>query len=1220
MTKGWSFSIDRGGTFTDIVARAPDGRLLTAKLLSDNPEQYDDAAVEGIRRLMAEHGEGPLDSVKMGTTVATNALLERKGEKLVLAITRGFGDALRIGYQARPDIFARRIVLPEALYTEVVEVDERVTAEGEVLRPLDVEGARSSLIRACKAGYRSIAIVLMHGWRWTAHEAALAALAEEVGFTQISASHRVGPLIKLVGRGDTTVVDAYLSPVLRRYVDRVVGALGAEARLFFMQSSGGLTDAAAFQGKDAILSGPAGGIVGMAKTAREAGFDRIIGFDMGGTSTDVSHHAGAYERTNETVVAGVRVRAPMLEIHTVAAGGGSVCHYDGARFRVGPDSAGAVPGPACYRRGGRLTITDCNVVLGKIRPEHFPRVFGPGGDEPIDAEASLALCEAIGAEAGMPAREAAAGFLRIAVDNMASAIKRISIARGHDVTRYTLACFGGAGGQHACLVADALGMERVMIHPLAGVLSAYGMGLADMVELRQRSMGGEALEEVLAELEGEAEAALRGQGVERVELRRRAALRYEGSDSSLEVEAGAFEAMRAAFEEVHRVRFGFVSPETPVVVETAIVEAFASPSPDGEGDHPQGGGGVAGSDLFQLALHQASPGPPPHASHGEAIYDRSTLAPGTVLPGPALIIDPSATTVVEPGWQAEVDPLGNLILTRSTPRTSAHAIGTSADPVMLEVFNNLFMAVAEEMGIALQNTASSVNIKERLDFSCALFDSAGALIANAPHIPVHLGSMGDSIRTIIEARGEGRDGRGIRPGDVYVLNAPYRGGTHLPDITVIMPVFAKEGDEVPAWYVAARGHHADIGGVAPGSMPPDSHTIHDEGVLIDNELLVDEGRFLEAEMRALLASGPWPARRPDRNISDLKAQVAACARGAAEMRRVAGEYGREVVDAYMAHVQANAEEAVRRLIGSLSDGDFRYAMDNGAEVRVSVRVDSASRSAIVDFTGTSAQQPNNFNAPYSICRAATLYVFRTLVDDRIPMNDGCLRPITLVVPEGSMLNPRYPAAVVAGNVETSQVITDALFAACRALAPSQGTMNNFTFGNAHHQYYETIAGGAGAGPDFDGASAVQTHMTNSRLTDPEILETRYPVIVERFAVRRGSGGAGRHQGGDGVERHIRFRERMRANILSNRREVAPRGIEGGGDAEPGVNQVIRADGTVETLSATASAEMREGDMFVIETPGGGGYGEIASPPRSGGEGDHPKGGGGVAGSGSEDRA
>ena len=1192
MSGGWSFSIDRGGTFTDIVGRAPDGRLHVAKLLSDNPERYSDAAVEGISRLMVEHGEGPLASVKMGTTVATNALLERKGERTALAITAGFGDALRIGYQARPDIFARSIVLPEALYSRVVEIDERVTAEGEVLRPLDLCRAGEALRSVFAEGCRAVAIVLMHGWRWTEHEAALAELARQIGFTQISASHRVGPLIKLVGRGDTSVVDAYLSPVLRRYVDRVVGALGDEARLFFMQSSGGLTDAAAFQGKDAILSGPAGGIVGMAKTAEAAGFDRIIGFDMGGTSTDVSHFAGRYERTNETTVAGVRVRAPMLEIHTVAAGGGSICHFDGSRFRVGPDSAGAVPGPACYRRGGPLTITDCNVVLGKIWAEHFPAVFGAGGDQPIDPEASLRLCREVADRAGMSAAEVAEGFIRIAVDNMAAAIKKISIARGHDVTRYALQCFGGAGGQHACLVADALGMERVMIHPLAGVLSAYGMGLADMVELRQRSLGGEALDAVLAELEREASAALRAQGVEEVEIRRRAALRYEGSDSALEVEAGNVDSMRDAFEADHRQRFGFVSPDTAVVVETAVVEAIgrsSSPALAGEGDQAKPGGGA-------FALKEAPPPPsgrsPSPGKPGEDlnVLDRSSLSPGALIRGPGLIIDPSATTVVEPGWQAEVDGRFNLILTRSTPRETRRAIGTQADPVMLEVFNNLFMAVAEEMGVALQNTASSVNIKERLDFSCALFDREGALIANAPHIPVHLGSMGDSIRTVIDSRGEGRDGRGMRPGDAYVLNAPYRGGTHLPDITVIMPVFASGDQAEPAWYVAARGHHSDIGGIAPGSMPPDSKTILEEGVLIDDVLLVDEGRFLEAEMLELLGSGDWPARRPDRNISDLKAQVAACARGASEMRRVAGEYGREIVDAYMGHVQANAEEAVRRLIGSLSNGSFRYPMDNGAEVCVRVTVDSESRSATVDFTATSEQQPNTFNAPFSICRAATLYVFRTMVDDAIPMNDGCLRPIRLIVPEGSMLNPRFPAAVVAGNVETSQVITDCLFAACRALAPSQGTMNNFTFGNERHQYYETIAGGAGAGPGFDGASGVQTHMTNSRLTDPEVLETRYPVLVERFAIRRGSGGEGRNKGGDGVERHIRFRARMRANILSNRREVPPRGIEGGGDAKPGVNQIIRADGTVETLTATASAEMREGDMFVIETPGGGGFG------------------------------
>jgi 5-oxoprolinase (ATP-hydrolysing) len=1170
MSDAWTFSIDRGGTFTDIVARAPDGALAVRKLLSDNPERYADAAVAGIGQILAEAGGGAIGAVKMGTTVATNALLERKGEPVALAITAGLGDALRIGYQARPDIFARRIVLPEPLYGIVVEIDERVTAEGEVLRPLDPEAARAGLRAAFDAGYRALAIVLMHGWRWTAHEAALARAARAIGFTQVSASHEVEPLIKLIGRGDTAVVDAYLSPVLRLYVDQVVAGLGGRGRLFFMQSNGGLTDAGAFRGKDAILSGPAGGIVGMARTAAEAGEARVIGFDMGGTSTDVSHFAGVYERTSERSVAGVRVRAPMLEIHTVAAGGGSICSYDGSRFRVGPASAGAVPGPACYRRGGPLTVTDCNVVLGKIRPEHFPHVFGAQGDQPIDAAASLALCEAIAAEAGMDVRAVAEGFVRIAVDNMANAIKQISIARGHDVTRYTLQCFGGAGGQHACLVADALGIGRVMIHPLAGVLSAYGMGLADMVELRQRTLAGADLETVLAELEREAVAALRQQGVEAPEVRRRAALRYDGSDSSLEVPVSG--RMREDFEAAHRQRFGFDAPEAEVVVETAIVEAV------GKGERAPAEAGAQLGVGTGLLLSQEHP------------FDRGSLGVGDIVSGPALIVDPSATTVVEPGWRAEVDGLANLILTRARPRESAPGMGTRVDPIMLEVMGNLFMAIAEEMGVALMNTASSVNIKERLDFSCAVFDRDGNLIANAPHIPVHLGSMGDSIRTIIEARGGERDGRGMRPGDVYVLNAPYRGGTHLPDITVIMPVFAAKEDAAPAWYVAARGHHADIGGIAPGSMPPDSRTVHEEGVLIDNMLLVDEGRFLEAELRLLLASGDWPARNPDRNVADLKAQIAACARGAAELRRVAAEQGRGIIDAYMGHVMAYAEEAVRRLIGRLKDGAFTYEMDNGALVSVAIRVDRESRAAIVDFAGTSAQQPNNFNAPYSICRAATLYVFRTLVDDPIPLNDGCMRPITLEVPAGSMLNPDYPAAVVAGNVETSQAITDCLFAACGALAPSQGTMNNFTFGNRTYQYYETIAGGAGAGPDFDGASAIQTHMTNSRLTDPEILETRFPVLLERFAIRRGSGGEGAHRGGDGVARQIRFREPMHAAILSNRRRVPPRGIDGGGDAKAGVNKVVRADGGEEILTATDAAEMAAGDAFVIETPGGGGFG------------------------------
>jgi 5-oxoprolinase (ATP-hydrolysing) len=1151
----WTFAIDRGGTFTDIVASSSDGRQRVEKLLSENPDRYADAALEGIRRILDEEG-GFLGEVRMGTTVATNALLERKGERLALAITRGFRDALRIGYQARPEIFARNIVLPTMLYEAVVEIDERIGADGSVVRPLDEEQAQAELRQLREKGYEALAIVLMHGWRFTDHEARLADIARELGFRQVSVSHEVAPLIKLVGRGDTTVVDAYLSPILRRYVDRVAGGLGEGAKLRFMQSNGGLTDARAFRGKDAVLSGPAGGVVGMVAASAPRGADRLIGFDMGGTSTDVSHYAGRYELGDENLIAGVRIRAPMMQVHTIAAGGGSICRFDGMRFRVGPESAGARPGPACYRADGPLTVTDCNLFLGRISAEHFPAVFGPDGDEPLDLDASRKRLEEVAHALGgnKSLEEIAEGFLAIAVDNMAAAIRKISIARGHDVTRYTLACFGGAGGQHACRVADALGMERILIHPLAGVLSAYGIGLADVKAVREASWLkplGENFSDGLRALEEAARQELIEQGFasEEIRVQRRAKLRTPGSDTTLEVEIGPSPEMRAAFDTLHRKRFGYVEDVEPVI-ETLTVEASFSPT-------------------------TATRSP-----------DADTA--GEVVEGPALINEQGSTTFVEPGWRAERAGDGTLVLTRAVPLDRAHAIGTEADPVRLEIFNNLFMAIAEEMGVALQSTATSVNIKERLDFSCALFDASGALIANAPHIPVHLGSMGESIRTIIDTRGQGRDGRGIRRGDAYVLNDPYRGGTHLPDITVIVPVFYSDEAE-PSAFVAARGHHADIGGIAPGSMPPDSQTIDQEGVLIDNEMLVDEGRFREAEMRALLASGPFPARNPDRNISDLRAQLAACIRGAESLVETARDYGLEVVAAYMDHVLANAEESVRRLLDRLDDGEFEYEMDNGAVVRVAIRIDKAARSATFDFTGTSAQLDNNFNAPFSIVRAASLYVVRTLIDDVIPMNEGCLRPIELVVPEGSMLKPAYPAAVVAGNVETSQVVTDALFAATGRLAPSQGTMNNFTFGNERHQYYETIAGGSGAGPDHDGTSAVQTHMTNSRLTDPEILETRLPVRLEEFAIRRGSGGEGAHRGGDGVVRRVTFLEPMRANILANRRKVSPKGLNGGGDALPGRNWVERSDGSVEMLSATASAEMSVGDQFVIETPGGGGF-------------------------------
>ncbi len=1179
----WHFWIDRGGTFTDVVARRPDGEIETAKLLSENPGQYDDAAVAAIRRLTGTvTGPLPPMEVRIGTTIATNALLERKGEPVCLAITRGFGDALTIGTQDRPDIFARAICRAPPVYGAVVEIDARVTAAGDELRAPDPDAVRASLVEAFGQGFRAIAIVLMHGYRYPEHEMLVAQIARDIGFTQISVSHEVGPLIKLVGRGDTSVVDAYLSPVLRRYVEGLEAALGGQPVLF-MQSNGGLAPGASFRGKDAILSGPAGGIVGMAETAKAAGFDRVVGFDMGGTSTDVSLFAGRYERDNETIVAGARIRAPMLRIHTVAAGGGSVCRFENGRLRVGPQSAGAVPGPACYRRGGPLTVTDCNVVLGKLQPDYFPALFGADGKAALDVAASQARLAEVAAAADLSSEVAAEGLVAIAVADMANAIKAISVARGQDVTRFALACFGGAGGQHACLVADALGIERVLIHPLAGVLSAYGIGLAKRREMRERTLGlvldaanQRVFEAAADELADAARAGLTAQGVAVEAVVIAAHLRLGGSESTIEVAGGTFATMRTAFVDGFIERFGY-APEGGVVIDRLSAEAVAGGTVTAKLPPPPTEGGPA---LATVRLFSGG------NWHDAPVHRRDELACGQAVTGPALIIDPVATTVVEPSWTATIDTAGCVILSRMGERARA-AVDATVNPVRLEIFAGLFMAIAEEMGAALRHSATSVNIRERLDFSCALFDATGNLIANAPHIPVHLGSMGESIRTVLNKRGT--DGRGIRRGDVYALNAPYDGGTHLPDITVIQPVFAGDGN-TPDFFVAARGHHADIGGISPGSMPPNSRSIEDEGVVIDNFLLVDGDRLREAETRVLLGSGSWPARNIDQNIADLSAQIAACARGAGELQRLCTENGVDVVRAYMGHVQDQAAAAVRRLIAGLSDGAFRYEMDNGAAVAVAVRVDRKAEALTFDFTGTSEQQPDNFNAPLSVVRAAVLYVIRCLVDEPIPLNDGCLRAVTIRVPEGSILNPRYPAAVVAGNVETSQVVTDALFGVLGAMAGAQGTMNNFTFGNDRHQYYETIAGGSGAGPGFDGTAAVQTHMTNSRLTDAEVLETRFPVLVEEFSIRSGSGGAGEWRGGDGAVRRVRFLESMRAGILSNRRRIPPFGSAGGSDGAAGMNRVERVDGTVEELGATASVEMAAGDVFTILTPGGGGYG------------------------------
>ncbi len=1202
--KTWQFWIDRGGTFTDIVGKCTDGQLLTHKLLSENPDHYKDAAVAGIRHLLGLRSEDAVtpelvSCVKMGTTVATNALLERKGEKTLLVTTLGFRDALRIAYQNRPRLFDRHIVLPELLYSEVVEAKERMSAQGVVIEPLNLNELRPQLQAQFDAGIRSVAIVFMHAYRFQQHEVLAADLARQIGFTQISTSHQTSPLMKFVSRGDTTVVDAYLSPILRRYVDQVAHEMPG-VKLMFMQSSGGLTDAHAFAGKDAILSGPAGGIVGMARTAEGAGHHKVIGFDMGGTSTDVSHYAGQFEREFETQVAGIRMRAPMMSIHTVAAGGGSLLQFDGARLRVGPQSAGANPGPASYRRGGPLAVTDANVLVGKVQADFFPAVFGPEGNQRLDAKAVAFQFGELSAKMNRSPESIADGFLRIAVQQMANAIKKISVARGYDVTRYTLQCFGGAGGQHACLVADALGMKQVYVHPLAGVLSAYGMGLADQSLMREQAvelrLTPEAMPALLAPLKtlGEtARQALSKQALgEAIELHERVHVRYEGSDSALMVRMGSLAEITQGFEVAYRQRFAFLMTGKALMVEAVSVEAVIKG--DTAVELPQTVNAVR--DVPKRAsVRMFTAGSDGESRWWDAgLFVREDLRIGDQINGPAIIAEKNATTVVEPGWQARVTALDHLLLSRVEARQNKYAAGTTVDPVLLEVFNNLFMNIAEQMGLQLQNTAYSVNIKERLDFSCALFSAEGHLIANAPHMPVHLGSMGESIKTVIR---ENKDH--MRRGDVFVLNDPYHGGTHLPDVTVITPVFL-EGATQAEFYVGSRGHHADIGGTTPGSMPPFSTTIQEEGVQINNVKLVAEGLLQEQTMLDLLSSGPYPSRNPQQNMADLRAQLAANEKGVQELYKMVDEFGLSVVQAYMRHVQDNAEESVRRVITRLKNGEFTLPLDNGAQIKVAVRVNTQNRSAEIDFTGTSAQQSNNFNAPTAVCMAAVLYVFRSLVNDDIPLNAGCLKPLKVFIPEGCMLNPHFPASVVAGNVETSSCITNALFGALGVMAGSQPTMNNFTFGNAKYQYYETISGGSGAGvmvddagnvtSGFNGTSVVQTHMTNSRLTDPEILEFRFPVRLDSYAMREGSGGQGTWSGGMGGVRCIRFLEHMTASILSNGRVHPAFGVAGGQPGARGINQVRRVDGSVEVLKHIGQVEMAPGDVFEIHTPGGGGYG------------------------------
>jgi 5-oxoprolinase (ATP-hydrolysing) len=1205
----WQFWIDRGGTFTDIVAQRPDRTIVTHKLLSEHPERYADAAIQGIRDLLGVAGDQPLPieriaCVKMGTTVATNALLERKGEPTVLLITKGFRDALRIGYQNRPDIFARQIVLPEMLYDRVIEVDERYSAQGEELQALEIsENLRTSLESTYADGIRACAIVLLHSYRYPGHELQLAELARSIGFDQISLSHQVSPTVKLVGRGDTTVVDAYLSPILQRYVEQVrygstrpTGSQLGDTPLLFMQSNGGLTAAQWFQGKDSILSGPAGGLVGAVRTSESAGYHKIIGFDMGGTSTDVSHFAGEYERTLETTVAGVRLRVPQLAIHTVAAGGGSILVFDGASYRVGPGSAGANPGPACYGGGGPLTVTDCNVLLGKVRSEFFPALFGASGDRPLDElvvrQKFQALAQTV-PDAPTP-ESVAAGFLAVAIDKMAAAIKKISTQRGYDLAEYALCCFGGAGGQHACLIAEALGMTEILIHPYGGVLSAYGIGLAEVCAIRQVSVELPLVEKFLEkplgngtnltlgerlrtlEAEARAEAIERGADLDRLQVHTQVYLRYSGTDSSLVVDYGDSDAMAVAFTESYRQRYGFVMADRALLIESVVVEVRNDSVPLVPPSITLRAGPLESIDT--VAIYGSD------GWQGAAVYQRSLLQPGDVIVGPALILESTGTTVVECGWTVTIGDYLHLILRRSQVQESRISLDAKADPMQLEIFHNLFRSIAEEMGIALQNTSYSVNIKERLDFSCAIFDQYGHLVANAPHIPVHLGSMGASVTALIESHGDQ-----FRSGNVYISNNPYHGGTHLPDITAITPVF-NNGSGQPIFYLAARGHHADIGGMTPGSMPPASTSIKQEGILFDNWLLVEAGQFRARELLDYLSQGG--ARNPDQNVGDLQAQIAANERGKRELLRVVDRYGLAYVQAYMQHIQDRGELAVRRAIEQLQDGDFTYQTDEGSQIRVRIAIDSVNRSALIDFTGTSPQQLNNFNAPLAICQAAVLYVFRTLVADDIPLNAGCLKPLELIVPEGCMLNPVYPAAVVAGNVETSQAIVNALYGALGNMAAAQGTMNNLIFGNDRYQYYETIAGGAGAGLGFSGADGVQTHMTNSRLTDPEVLELRFPVLVEEFAIRADSGGQGQYRGGHGTVRRIQFLEPMTAGILSSSRLIPPFGMAGGKAGALGRNVLLRRDGTVEILGSRAQVEMMVGDRLVIETPGGGGWGSL----------------------------
>ena len=1205
--QNWQFWIDRGGTFTDIIARHPDGTLLCRKYLSENPESYDDAAVYGIKSMLDIHQSDPvpdglIDKIKMGTTVATNALLERKGDDVLLAVTKGFKDALEIGYQARPDTFALKIEKPDILYTRVVEINERVSAKGEVLQTLDIELSKKALNTAYNQGLTAIAIVLMHGYQYSQHEKQLMQLAKEIGFSQISASHEVSPLQKLISRGETTLVDAYLTPILLRYIQNISKGLNQHkpAQLLFMQSSGGLTSADTFRGRDAILSGPAGGIVGAVHTAKLAGFDKIIGFDMGGTSTDVSHYAGEFEKAYETEVAGVRMRVPMLHIHTVAAGGGSVLRYQDGRFRVGPESAGALPGPICYRRNGKLAVTDINLCLGKIQADFFPSIFGPEQNLPLDKTNSLQAFADIAnnIDDGRSAEDVAEGFLAIAIQHMAQAIKKISVSRGYDVSNYVLNCFGGAGGQHACLVAEKLGIKTVLLHRYSGILSAYGMGLADIKVERQRVANSlmqsgdiQAIDFAIEQLKQANLEDLNKQGLSNSQITHHcsALLKYLNTDTSLNISLDSLSEMQNSFTEQHQQQFGFFAPDKPIIIDTLIVESYGGAEKITEAKQ------TLASDLpikIQTFRQIYSQGQWLNAP----VIKLSSLRFGHEVVGPAIIVEPTGTIIVEKNWRVKVNVNGHLVLHFEAVKkvldpdsTSQETTLNKADPVTLELFNSAFMSIAQQMGIVLRNTSQSVNVKERLDFSCAIFDATGNLIANAPHVPVHLGSMDASVKVIINGT------QSIHAGDVFVQNNPYNGGSHLPDITVITPVFDAANHSI-LFYVASRAHHEDVGGIAPGSMSSLATDIHQEGILLDSVKLVEQGDFQVTRLETLFSSGAYPARNIPQNMADLMAQTAANKTGVNELLKLVEQHSLKTVYAYMQHIQDSAKTSVQKVIAGLEDGEFCYPLESGASIVVKISIDKTKLRACIDFTGTSAQQNNNLNAPKAITQAAVMYVFRCLVNDDVPLNAGCMQALDIIVPEGSLLNPRFPAAVVAGNVETSQAVTNALFAALGVLGSSQGTMNNLTFGNERYQYYETICSGSPGGMDskgkgFHGVAAVHTHMTNTRMTDPEILEQRYPVILKEFRIDRDSGGKGKYNAGDGITRTITFLEDMQCSILSGHRITPPYGLKGGEVGRVGRNWLTKPNGEQLDLAGCEHTAVVAGDSISIQSPTGGGFGK-----------------------------